>query len=75
MLEHLLYIEEMENRRPYCTDLVKYLKNGFNRDKYRTVFGSWTAALEKYDAFKVAREIKEPTSGRADLMEWVPFCS
>ncbi|PFU64057.1 hypothetical protein COK90_08870 [Priestia megaterium] len=52
MLNHLLNIEKMVNRRPYCTDLEKYLRNGFNRDKYRTEFGSWTNALSEYDVFK-----------------------
>ena len=58
MIEHLLYIEEQVNRRPYCTDLEKYLKSDFNRDKYRTEFGSWTKALEEYYIYKKEGSIR-----------------
>ena len=52
MLDHLIFIEKQVNRRPYCTDLEKYKKDNFNRDKYRTVFGNWNKTIIAYSEYK-----------------------
>lgn len=52
MLDHLIYIENKVKRRPYCTDLITYKKDKFNRDKYRAVFGNWNKTLTAYLEYK-----------------------